>query len=194
MFNFIKRLLGQDKSKTDNDENNSTGNYISLATLEHIEFIVGEILKGSEVGNYNRSYAQSPKLALPGLEKQLRSSIQHNKFTPNGVDLITSIISIGHHNHEVSGFCWSTSPSHNTYEVHMLSVKEERRRAGLGKALLLDAIDSYPKGSQVIARIYKDEFKTDRSRSMQDMLLEAGFERSLEQPNQKSTLFSKQLN
>lgn len=196
MLNLFKRLLGQKESNQQVDEvaSDSHGNYISLATLEHVEFITDEILKGSNVGNYNRAYAQYPRQALPGLEKQLRDSIQHNKFSIGRGDLITSVISIAHHNNEVSGFCWSTSPSKNTYEVFMLSVREDKRRDGLGKALLLDALASYPEESLVIARIYKDEFKSDLNRSMQNMLFEEGFEEPQEQPNKKTTLFSKKLN
>jgi ribosomal protein S18 acetylase RimI-like enzyme len=195
MLSFLKGIFTKNRGKSQIDTvvSDLRGNYISLARLEHAEFIVGQILEGSRVGNYNRSYAQAPEMLLPGLEHQVRESIQHNQYRPNNEEVVVSVISIGHCNNEVSGFCWSTNPSENTYELHMLSVKEDRRRAGLGKALLLDAIASYPEGSQVIARIYKDEFKTDRSRSMLNMLTEEGFEESLEQPNTRTTLFSKRI-
>jgi hypothetical protein len=196
MLDILKGLFGKSGSKkqqVDEVVSDSLGNYISLAKLEHVDFVAGEILKGSKVGSYNRAYAQSPRLAMPGLEKQLRDSIQYNKFSPNGVDQVRSLISIGHINKEVSGFCWSNRPSEDTYELHMLSVKDSKCNMGLGKALLLDALASYPEGSQVIARIYKDEFKTDYSRSMLNMLVEEGFTESTEQPNTKTTLFSKQL-
>jgi len=179
--------------QADQGENNQGGNYTSLAKLEHVEFIVGEILKGSATGNYNRSYAIAPEMLLPGLRKQVRESIQHNYHSVSDEEVVTSIISIGYINNEVSGFCWSTKPLAKTFELHMLSVGEGKRNMGLGKALLQDALASFPEGSQVIARIYKDEFKTDHSRSMLNILAEEGFTEPAEQPNTKTTLFSKEL-
>ncbi len=161
------------------------------AEFKHGSFIFEEIVKGAKTGNFHPAYINS-EYAHQELRSQIADSIYSKECGSVNGGMMTSKIIVIYLGGEVSGFCWSTSPLENTFEIYMLSVRKGSRKAGLGKLLLLDTLASYPKGSKAIARIYKDAFKTDRNKSMQKMLIKEGFSRSVKQ-HIRTTQFNKKI-
>lgn len=184
------RILANPSVKETLEPNPAREDGVYPAEFKHSNFIFEEIVKGSMGGSFHPAYI-SDEAAQKELGSQIADSIYHKRCGRFGGGTMMSVIFVIYQRGEVSGFCWNTSPLENTYEIYMMSVREQSKREGLGKKLVQTSLSSYPEGCKAIARVYENKYKTDRSNAMQKILIGEGFEKALKQQSTYTTQFEK---
>lgn len=160
----------------------------------HSDLIFQEIIKGAGAGCYYPALYE--QFAHKGLKLQILDTIQTNSFnavSDGKLKKMDGIIKVIYQDGEASGFYWSMTPSDQCFEIYMLSVREQNKQMGLGKKLMLDALSTYSEGSEVVARVYKSEYKVDQSNAMQKILKGMGFKEALVQEYKHTTQFEKTI-